>query len=61
MAQKKKLNLEVTTMPCPVPGHKGMAEVVHTDSRDYAVCHCPGRHKHYGQVVWEHIPTKKGV
>ena len=41
------------TMPCPVPGHNGMAEVFHAPGRTYAVCHCPGKTKHYGQVVWE--------
>jgi hypothetical protein len=43
------------TMPCPVPGHNGKAEIVHTETRDYAVCHCPGASKHYGQVVWEKL------
>jgi hypothetical protein len=41
------------TMPCPVPGHNGMAEVFRVPGRTYAVCHCPGKTKHYGQVVWE--------
>ena len=40
-------------IPCPVRGHTGQIEIEHTENRSYAICHCPGKHRFYGQIVWE--------
>jgi hypothetical protein len=41
------------TMPCPVKGHTGKVQIIHTPGRSYAICYCPSPNKYFGHIVWE--------